>query len=53
MTLDATGSWSVLGGGAADVTGRLVGGCLEILTALAGTPYGDVGGFGARTPTRG
>ena len=46
MTLDASGSWSVLGGGAVDVTGRLVGGCLEILTALAGTPYGDVGGFG-------
>ena len=31
MTLDAPGSWSVLGGGAVDVTGRLVGGCLEIL----------------------
>ena len=46
MTLDASGTWSVLGGGAVDVTGRLVGGCLEILTALAGTPYGDVGGFG-------
>ncbi len=46
MTLDASGGWSVLGGGAVDVTGRLIGGCLEILTALAGTPYGDVGGFG-------
>lgn len=46
MTLDATGGWSVLDGGAVDVTGRLVGGCVEIMTALAGTPYGDVAGFG-------
>lgn len=46
MTLDAAGGWSVLGGGAADVTGRLIGGCVEIMTALAGTPYGDVGAFG-------
>lgn len=46
MTLDATGGWSVLGGRAVDVTGRLVGGCVEIMTALAGTPYGDVAGFG-------
>lgn len=46
MTLDTEGVWSVLGGGAVDVTGRLVGGCLEIMTALAGTPYGDVAAFG-------
>ena len=40
------GSWEVLGGGSVDVTGRLVGGCLETMTPLAGTPYGDVAGFG-------
>ncbi|MCY7396233.1 MAG: LD-carboxypeptidase [Nocardioides sp.] len=53
MTLDAEGGWSVLGGGAVDVTGRLVGGCLEILTALAGTPYGDVAGFGRQQSDEG
>ncbi len=46
MTLEDQGSWTLVGGGGLDVTGRLVGGCLEILTALAGTPYGDVAGFG-------
>ena len=40
------GHWEVLGGGAVDVTGRLVGGCIETMTALAGTPYGDVAAFG-------
>lgn len=46
MTLDGTGTWSVLGGGGADVTGRLVGGCVEIMGPIAGTPYGDVPAFG-------
>jgi len=46
MTLDATGTWSVLGGGGVDVTGRLVGGCIEIMGPIAGTPYGDVPAFG-------
>ena len=40
------GSWEVLGGGAVDVTGRLVGGCIETMTTIAGTPYGDVRAFG-------
>ena len=42
------GSWEVLGGGAVDVTGRLVGGCIETMTAIAGTPYGDVRAFGRK-----
>jgi muramoyltetrapeptide carboxypeptidase LdcA involved in peptidoglycan recycling len=46
MTLDTTGSWTVRGGGAVDVTGRLLGGCIETLSPLAGTPYADVPGFG-------
>jgi muramoyltetrapeptide carboxypeptidase LdcA involved in peptidoglycan recycling len=40
------GCWEVLGGGTVDVTGRLVGGCIETMTAIAGTPYGDVAAFG-------
>lgn len=44
--LDATGSWEVAGGGGVDVTGRLVGGCIETVSNLAGTPYGDVAAFG-------
>ena len=46
LTLDGTGSWEVVGGGGLDVTGRLVGGCVEIVSLLAATPYGDVRGFG-------
>jgi muramoyltetrapeptide carboxypeptidase LdcA involved in peptidoglycan recycling len=41
------GGWVRLDGdGAADVTGRLIGGCIETVRHLAGTPYGDVVRFG-------
>jgi muramoyltetrapeptide carboxypeptidase len=46
MALDRDGPWKVLGGGGVDVSGVLVGGCLEVLSPLAGTPYGDVPAFG-------
>lgn len=47
MTLDATGSWRVLGGGSSvDVSGRLIGGCIETVGPIAATPYGDVAAFG-------
>ena len=46
MELDAAGSWTVVGGGDLDVSGRLVGGCIETVAHLAGTPYGDVPAFG-------
>lgn len=36
------GSWEVHGGGSLDVSGRLIGGCVEAIARLAGTPYGDV-----------
>lgn len=36
------GSWEVEGGAGLDVTGRLIGGCIETIANLAGTPYGDV-----------
>lgn len=47
-TLDREGGWSLLdpGVGPVDVTGRLVGGCLETVSLLAGTPWGDVAAFG-------
>lgn len=44
--LDLTGSWEVVGGGGLDLTGRLVGGCIEVLGPLVGTPYADVAGWG-------
>lgn len=49
-TLDTPSAWVRLDGGAGDVVarGRLVGGCLETVVHLAGSPYGDVPGF-ART----
>lgn len=43
--LTEPGGWSVLGGGDTEVSGVLVGGCVEVLTAMAGTPYADVPGF--------
>lgn len=36
------GSWELHGGGSLDVSGRLIGGCVETIANLAGTPYGDV-----------
>lgn len=40
------GSWEVLGGGGLNLTGRLIGGCIETVAGIAGTPYGDVAAFG-------
>ncbi|MFG3408349.1 S66 peptidase family protein [Streptomyces sp. NPDC048142] len=49
FTLDTPGRWTRLdGGGDVDVEGRLVGGCIEMLVNLAGTPYLDASAF-ART----
>ncbi|MEU1086144.1 S66 peptidase family protein [Streptomyces sp. NPDC005576] len=47
LGLDRDGRWTRLDGGAGDVdvTGRLVGGCIETLCNLAGSPYLDVRGF--------
>ena len=46
MTLDRPTSWSVLGGGDTEMTGVLIGGCVECVSPLAGTPYGDVPAYG-------
>ena len=44
--LDAPGSWTRLdGSGDVSVSGRLIGGCIETLSNLTGTPYGDLAGF--------
>jgi muramoyltetrapeptide carboxypeptidase len=44
--LDRATDWVVLGGGDVEVSGRLIGGCLEVLAPLAGTPYADVPAYG-------
>lgn len=48
-TYDRTGSWTSLDPGAEPVRarGRLLGGCVETISVLAGTPYGDVPRFAA------
>jgi len=49
MELTVRAGWQVLGD-ARDVraTGRLVGGCLDTMSMLPGTPYGDVRAFADR-----
>lgn len=44
--VDGEGTWSTVGGSRVDVTGRLIGGCVETVSITAGTPYGDVAAFG-------
>lgn len=39
------GEWSLHGADRLAATGRLLGGCLDTVSALTGTPYGDVAGF--------
>lgn len=46
MTLDTESDWSVLGGGDVEMTGVLIGGCLEVVSPIAGTPYADMRAFG-------
>ncbi|MGW5426405.1 S66 family peptidase [Streptomyces sp. NPDC004059] len=46
LSLDAEGAWTRLDGdGDVDVEGRLIGGCIETLANLAGTPYLDTSSF--------
>ncbi len=40
------GAWALHGAESLHVTGRLIGGCIETVCNLAGTPYGDVAAFG-------
>ena len=44
--LDTPGTWTRLDGSEdVSVSGRLIGGCIETLSNLTGTPYGDLAGF--------
>jgi muramoyltetrapeptide carboxypeptidase LdcA involved in peptidoglycan recycling len=44
--LDAPGGWKRLDGeGDVEVEGRLIGGCIETMHNIAGTPFGDVAAF--------
>lgn len=47
-----TGTWTRLDGGSepVDVEGRLIGGCIETLCNLAGSPYADVARFASESP---
>lgn len=49
FTLDTAGTWRLLdpGMGDVEVSGRLMGGCIETVSILAGTPYGDLPTFAA------
>lgn len=50
-TLDMPTTWrriDAIGPDPVEVTGRLIGGCIETMANLAGTSYGDVGTFAAR-----
>lgn len=42
------GQWTLHGADSVHVSGRLIGGCVETMCNLAGTPYGDVAAFGSR-----
>ncbi|GIH68586.1 S66 family peptidase [Sphaerimonospora thailandensis] len=46
FTLDTPGRWTRLDGdGDVEVEGRLIGGCIETVCNIAGTPYGDIAAF--------
>lgn len=49
MELTVPGHWKVLdSSGPVRATGRLIGGCLDTMSMLPGTPYGDVPAFAER-----
>ena len=45
-SLDGVGTWAEARDDEIEVSGRLVGGCIETISNLTGTPFGDVPGFG-------
>jgi muramoyltetrapeptide carboxypeptidase len=46
LTLDSEGTWTRLDGDSdVEVSGRLIGGCIETMRHVAGTPLGDLRGF--------
>jgi muramoyltetrapeptide carboxypeptidase len=54
FTLDSVEPWKRLDDvGDVDVRGRLIGGCIDTLCNLAGTPYGDLSAFARLTAAEG
>ena len=54
MHLEQVGGWVRLDGSdPVDVSGRLIGGCIETLCNLTGTPYGNVSAWAARDAPEG
>lgn len=47
------GNWRLHGADSINVSGRLIGGCIESMANLAGTPYGDVATFGQQHASEG
>ncbi|WP_148615178.1 S66 family peptidase [Nocardioides rubriscoriae] len=47
------GRWRLHGAQSLEVSGRLIGGCIETMANLAGTPYGDVAAFGEQNASDG
>lgn len=43
--LTAATEWKTVSGEAEQFTGRLLGGCIDVIRHIIGTPYGDVNGF--------
>ncbi|MBE1554928.1 S66 family peptidase [Sporosarcina limicola] len=43
--LDSETRWEIIGGGEFKIEGRFLGGCLDTIGKLVGTPYGDVAAF--------
>lgn len=44
--LEGRGGWEVADDDELELSGRLIGGCIEVIGKLTGTPFGDVPGFG-------
>lgn len=43
--LDSSTDWKVIGASAIEMEGRLLGGCIDTIRHLVGTPYGDIASF--------
>ncbi|MHA6261228.1 S66 family peptidase [Sporosarcina sp. CAU 1771] len=45
FNLDSDTSWRIIGDDKLEIEGRFLGGCLDTISHLVGTPFGDVAGF--------
>jgi len=43
--MDTPVYWDLINAESLDVTGRLIGGCIEVIDSVIGTPYEDIAGF--------